>query len=114
MANPLEEYNNEKKDNKYLGYICESSTDKSNFYLRNVYTNQIIKLMQTKKCLHKEKIGKYYIHINAFEKARDRLLEQIKFEKEKDFVVVIDEVGSLELSSSGFNLLLENLLVFIL
>jgi nucleoside-triphosphatase THEP1 len=97
-------------DQKYLGYVSESSANKSIFYLRNVYTHEIIKLMQVQDCLSNEKIGKYNILINAFEKSSETLLNQVSQFKGQDFVVVIDEIGRLELLNSGFDALLNKLI----
>ncbi len=95
---------------KYLGYVSESSSDKSIFYLRNVLTNEISKLMQVQDCVSNEKIGKYNIIINAFEKASETLLNQVSQLKNQNCVVVLDEIGKLELLNSGFDPLLKRLI----
>jgi nucleoside-triphosphatase THEP1 len=105
----LKKYIKEHNQN-YLGYVSESSQNKSIYYLRNLLSNEIIKLMQVEDCLSNEKIGKYNILLNAFEKASETLLNQVSQFKGQDFVVVIDEVGRLELLNSGFDALLNKLI----
>lgn len=98
-----------KADRRYLGYVSESDNNKDVFYLRNVYTNEIIKVLQTEKCLSTQKIGKYFIRQNAFREAIKILLNQIESQMTEDFTLVLDEVGALELSGSGFNVVLEKI-----
>jgi nucleoside-triphosphatase THEP1 len=99
-----------QKDCLYLGYICESSSNKNIFYLRNVMSNEIIRLLQTHLCEYNQKIGKFYIVPNSFESAKKSLLSQVEENCNKDIVIVLDEVGALELSSSGYHDLIENLI----
>ena len=66
--------------------------------------------MQTNPCLHKDKVGKYFVHLNAFEKASTMLLKQIENSKNEDIVIVLDEVGYLELLDSGFDDLIKVLI----
>jgi len=96
----------------YLGYISESSSNKENYYLKNVYSNETIKILQTQECLHHEKIGKYFIIENSFEIAYISLLKQIDLFMNKNITFVLDEIGALELSSSGFDKLLTKLLEY--
>ena len=96
-----------KADRRFLGYVSESSADKNVFYLRNVYTNEIIKVLQTEKCLSNQKVGKYFVRQNAFREAIQILSNQIESQRSEDYTLVLDEVGSLELSGFGFNGILE-------
>jgi len=96
----------------YLGYISESSSNKENYYLKNVYSNETIKILQTQECLHHEKIGKYFIIENSFEIAYISLLKQIDLFMNENITFVLDEIGALELSSSGFDKLLTKLLEY--
>ncbi len=99
-------------DNFYLGYISESSSNKDNYYLRNVYSNETIKIMQNQECPCHEKIGKYFIIDNSFEIAYISLLKQIDLFLNRSITFVLDEIGALELSSSGFDKLLNRLLEY--
>ncbi len=96
----------------YLGYISESSSNKENYYLKNVYSNETIKILQTQECLHHEKIGKYFIIENSFEIAYISLLKQIDLFMNENITFVLDEIGALELASSGFDKLLTKLLEY--
>ncbi len=99
-----------KREKEYLGYLCESLNNKNNLFLRDLNTNETINLMQTTPCLHKDKVGKYFVHLNAFEKASTMLLKQIENSKNEDIVIVLDEVGYLELLDSGFDDLIKVLI----
>lgn len=99
-------------DNFYLGYISESSSNKDNYYLKNIHSNETIKVMQIQECPHHEKIGKYFIIENSFEIAYISLLKQIDLYVNNNITFVLDEIGALELSSSGFDKLLIRLLEY--
>lgn len=99
-------------DKLYLGYISESLYNKEVYYLKNVYSNETIKILQTQECSHHQKIGKYFIVENSFEEAYLSLLKQIALFENKEVVFVLDEIGALELSSSGFDKLLVKLLEY--
>ncbi|MGD1822383.1 MAG: nucleoside-triphosphatase [Pleomorphochaeta sp.] len=93
----------EKSNEKYLGYICESDNEKNNYYLRNIYSNELFHIMQNEFIETKERIGQYYIIDNSFEKCSTVLFNQInEIEDQIDFIA-LDEVGLLELNGSGYN-----------
>ncbi len=97
-------------ENKFLGYICENSENKKKLYLRNLLDNKKIDILQTDEILNSERIGRYYIIPNSFEESRKVLLDQIEKIKEEDFIVVLDEIGALELSGSGYDALIKDLI----
>ncbi|MGD1821030.1 MAG: nucleoside-triphosphatase [Pleomorphochaeta sp.] len=97
-------------ENKFLGYICENSDNKKKLYLRNLLDNKKIDILQTDEIINSERIGRYYIIPNSFEESRKVLLDQIEKIKEEDFIVVLDEIGALELSGSGYDALIKDLI----
>ena len=97
-------------ENKLLGYICENSDNKKKLYLRNLLDNKKIDILQTDEIINSERIGRYYIIPNSFEESRKVLLDQIEKIKEEDFIVVLDEIGALELSGSGYDALIKDLI----
>lgn len=97
-------------ENNFLGYICENSDNKKKLYLRNLLDNKKIDILQTDEIINSERIGRYYIIPNSFEESRKVLLDQIEKIKEEDFIVVLDEIGALELSGSGYDALIKDLI----
>lgn len=98
-----------KDRSKYLGFLSLSNNDKNSFYLQDINSDDKILLMDDVPRKNLERIGRFYIRPNAFNEVHDLLIEQIK-EDDLNKIVVIDEVGRLELSRKGFDVLLRELL----
>jgi nucleoside-triphosphatase THEP1 len=96
---------------EYLGFLSLSNEGKNSFYLKDIKSNRKIHLMDDTGDSNLERIGRFYLQPNAFNVAKELLLNQVK-EYGYNKTVVIDEVGRLELAGKGFNELLRELIDF--
>lgn len=93
---------------KYLGFISFSNSEKNFYYLEDIKTKSKIPLMDEiyeKDC---KRIGKFFIKKDAFLMAKTLLLKQV--DEYSDPIVVLDEIGRLELNGEGFDSLLKELI----
>lgn len=78
----------------FKGFLCLNNADKSEYYLKNLESGEMKKLMEVSERL--PKIGKFSYSEAVFEKANDYLCSITSG------FVIIDEIGRLELDDKGF------------
>lgn len=105
----LEKISNTLKAKKISvgGFLSVADYDKSKkiaYSLKNIATGEEVPLATQRRFDMNITIGKYFFYEHAFDKANDWLNDTRPFD-----VIIIDEVGPLEMRGGGFYELLTNL-----
>jgi len=93
----------------FLSIADYKQGEKDTYNLKNIATDEEVPLATQRRfytniTIGKYYFGKYYFYQQAFEKANDWLTDTREFD-----VIIIDEVGPLEMRGGGFYELLTNL-----
>ncbi|MEA3462996.1 MAG: nucleoside-triphosphatase [Bacteroidota bacterium] len=91
------------------GFLCPGTFDlgeRSGFRLKNVETGKEVPMASVKATAHWVKYRKFWFNPEAFKHGKEWIRECLR---QKVQIIVIDEVGPMELEGSGWSELLEDI-----
>ena len=109
LISKLIEYYNNKKDYTIYGFLTPEIRERSNrigFNIVDIYSGKISQLARVGDFKTKYKLGKYNVFIQEFDKYIE---DNLSLEEKTIDLIVIDEIGRMELFSKKFQDFITNI-----
>ena len=109
LISKLIEYYNNKKDYTIYGFLTPEIKERGNrigFNIADIYSGKISQLARVGDFKTKYKLGKYNVFIQEFDKYIE---DNLSLEEKTIDLIVIDEIGKMELFSDKFQNFIKNI-----
>ncbi|MCK4779047.1 MAG: hypothetical protein KAT57_02620 [Candidatus Lokiarchaeota archaeon] len=109
LISKLIEYYNNKKDYTIYGFLTPEIRERGNrigFNIVDIYSGKISQLARVGDFKTKYKLGKYNVFIQEFDKYIE---DNLSLEEKTIDLIVIDEIGKMELFSDKFQNFIKNI-----
>ncbi len=109
LISKLIEYYNNKKDYTIYGFLTPEIRERGNrigFNIVDIYSGKISQLARVGDFKTKYKLGKYNVFIQEFDKYIE---DNLSLEEKTIDLIVIDEIGKMELFSDKFQNFIKNM-----